>query len=79
MQFKSISATESAKEAWDILQIEFEGTSVVRKSRIELLTSKFENLLMEENEMIKYYHATISNISNESFILRKKIPEEKLI
>ena len=42
--FKSISAIELAKEAWDILQIEFEGMSVVRKSRIELLTSKFDNL-----------------------------------
>ena len=34
MQFKGISATESAKEAWDILQIKFEGINVVRKSWI---------------------------------------------
>ena len=43
-QFKSIFATELAKDAWDILQVEFEGTTVVRKSRIEFLISKFENL-----------------------------------
>ena len=40
-QFKCIPTTKSAKEAWDILQVEFEGTTVVWKSRIELLISKF--------------------------------------
>ena len=33
---------------------------------------------MEENETIRH-HARISDISNESFILGQKIPEEKLI
>ena len=68
-QFKSILATGLVKEAWGILQVEFEGTTIVRKSRIELLISKFENLRMEENEIIKQYHAKISIISNELFIL----------
>ena len=68
-QFKIILATESAKDAWDILQVEFEGTTVVCKSRIELLISKFENLRVEENETNEQYHARISDISNESFIL----------
>ena len=40
---------------------------------------KFENLQIEENETIGQYHAIIRNISNESFISREKIPEEKLI
>ena len=57
----------------------FVGTVVVRKSRIELLISKFENLRMEENETIEQYHVKISNISNESFILGENILEEKLI
>ena len=51
----------------------------MRKSRIELLNSKFKNLRMEENETIGQYHARVSDISNESFILRKKFPKEKLI
>ena len=28
-QFKSILATESTKDAWDILQVKFEGTIIV--------------------------------------------------
>ena len=51
----------------------------MRKSRIELLISKFENLRMEETKTIKKYHTRVSDISNESFILGEKIPTEKLI
>ena len=34
---------------------------------------------MEENETIGQYHARVSDISNEWFILGEKIPKEKLI
>ena len=51
----------------------------MRKSRIELLISKFEDLRMEENETIGQYLARVKDISNESFILGEKIPKEKLI
>ena len=78
-QFKSISAIESAKESWDILKVEFKGTALVRKSRIELPIFKFKNLLINENETIGQYHVRISDISNESFILGENIPKGKLI
>ena len=43
------------------------------------MTSKFENLRIEENESIGQYHARTIDMSNESFILGEKIPKEKLI
>lgn len=51
-QFKSISKTKPAKEAWVILQTEYEGTDVMRESKIHLLVTKFENLKMEESGTI---------------------------
>ena len=60
------------------MQVKFEVTVVLRKSRIELLISKFKNLRMQKNKANGQYHARISNIY-ESFTLGKKIPEEKLI
>ena len=33
-EFKKISFTETAKEAWTILQITFEGTKVVKDSKL---------------------------------------------
>ena len=40
-QFKMISIVEETKEAWDILCVDFEGTNVVRESRLQLLTTNF--------------------------------------
>ena len=34
---------------------------------------------MEENETIRLYHAKVRTLLEEKFILREKIPKEKLI
>ncbi|CAM8940741.1 unnamed protein product [Rhodiola kirilowii] len=47
--FKMISTCEVAKKAWDILQTAHEGTTKVKISRMETVTSKFENLRMQED------------------------------
>jgi len=43
-QFKMISTCESAKEAWEILEVAHEGTTAVRQSKLNMLTTRFENL-----------------------------------
>ncbi|CAM8916756.1 unnamed protein product [Rhodiola kirilowii] len=50
--FKMISTCEIAKTAWDILRTAHEGTTKVKISRMETVTSKFENLRMQEDETI---------------------------
>ena len=40
---KLISSCVSAKDAWQILQTQFEGTADVKRSRLVMLTTKFEN------------------------------------
>ena len=49
-EFKKISSTETAKEAWTILQITYEGTKVVKDSKLQRLTTCFEEIKMEEDE-----------------------------
>ena len=49
--FRLVNNYEVAKEAWDILKTTHEGTSRVKMSRLQLLTSKFENLRMKEDEV----------------------------
>ncbi|XP_056855389.1 uncharacterized protein LOC108838558, partial [Raphanus sativus] len=49
-QFELIQGCEAAKDAWDILQKHFEGTSKVQSSRKDMLATRFEELKMEENE-----------------------------
>lgn len=67
-----------AKEAWNILKIAHEGTSKVRMSRLQLLTTKFENLKMNEDESICEFHIRLRDISNTSFSLSVNMSKEKL-
>ena len=74
-----ISTVDVAKEAWDILRVAFEGTDAVCESMLELLTAKFENFRMNEEETIKNFNGKLCNIANELFALREKISEENLV
>ncbi|KAK2456842.1 gag-protease polyprotein [Trifolium repens] len=76
--FKLINTCTEAKQAWEILQTAHEGTSKVRMSKLQLLTSKFENLRMEDDETISEFNTRVRDIANSCFALGEKIPEEKL-
>ena len=49
-EFKKISSTETAKEAWTILQTTYEGTKTVKDSKLQRLTTSFEEIKMEEDK-----------------------------
>ena len=49
-EFKKISSTEIAKEAWTILQTTYEGTKAIKDSKLQRLTTSFEEIKMEEDE-----------------------------
>nr|AAC95170.1 copia-like retroelement pol polyprotein [Arabidopsis thaliana] len=78
-QFKQIQNCESAKEAWDKLAKAYEGTSSVKRSRIDMLASQFENLTMEETENIEEFSGKISAIASEAHNLGKKYKDKKLV
>ncbi|CAM8993219.1 unnamed protein product [Rhodiola kirilowii] len=77
--FKLILNCESAKEAWDTLSTHFEGTDKVKQSRIQMLTSRFEELQMHEDESIKDFNARVCDIVNEASTLGEALPEEKVV
>lgn len=47
-------------------------------SRLQLLTTKFVNLRMNEEESICDFHIRLHDIANTSFSLGEKMCEEKL-
>ena len=49
-EFKKISSTETAKEVWTILQTTYEGTKAIKDSKLQRLTTNFEEIKMEEDE-----------------------------
>ncbi|KAA0062592.1 gag-pol polyprotein [Cucumis melo var. makuwa] len=77
--FKLINTCKSAKVAWDILKVAFEGTSKVKISRLQILTSCFEALQMNEDETIAEFNVRVLNIANESDALKEKMSDSKLV
>ena len=78
-QIKLISTCETAKEAWEILQTNFEGSGDVKRNKLTSLTTRFEELRMEENETLSGYYTKLCDIANESFALGEKIPESVMV
>ncbi|CAM8997351.1 unnamed protein product [Rhodiola kirilowii] len=77
--FKMISTCEIAKKAWDILQTAHEGTTKVKISQMETITTKFENLRMQKDETIADFNTRVLDISNEAFSLGEPMSKEKLV
>ncbi|PNX66967.1 gag-protease polyprotein [Trifolium pratense] len=48
-------------------------------SRLQLLTTKFENLRMKDDETIMEFHMTILDYDNQFDAFGEKIPEKKLV
>ena len=78
-EFKKISFTETAKEAWTILQTTYEGTKVVKDSKLQRLTTCFEEIKMEEDESFNKFYAKLKDIVNSAFNLGETIPEPKIV
>ena len=78
-EFKKISSTETAKEAWTILQTTYEGTKVVKDSKLQRLTTSFKEIKMEEDESFDEFYAKLKDIVNSAFNLGETIPEPKIV
>ena len=78
-EFKKISSIEIAKEAWTILQITYEGTKVVKDSKLQRFTTSFEEIKMEKDESFDEFYAKLKDIVNSAFNLGKTIPEPKIV
>ena len=78
-EFKKISSIEIAKEAWTILQTTYKGTKAVKDSKLQRLTTSFEEIKMEEDESFDEFYAKLKDIVNLAFNLRETIPELKIV
>ena len=78
-EFKKISSTETAKEVWTILQTTYEGTKVVKDSKLQRLTTSFEEIKMEVDESFDEFYAKVKDIVNSAFNLGETIPEPKIV
>ena len=78
-EFKKISSTITAKEEWTILQTTYEGTKAVKDSKLQRLTTSFEEIKMEEDGTFNEFYAKLKDIVNLAFNLGDHIPEPKIV
>ena len=78
-EFKKISSTKVAKEAWTTLETTYEGTKAVKTVKFQRLTSSFEEIRMEEDEAFDEFYAKLKDIVNSTFNLRECIAEPKIV
>ena len=78
-EFKKISSTETAKEAWTILQMTYKGTKAVNDSKFQRFTTSFEEIKMEEDESFDEFYAKLKDIVNSAFNLGETILKPKIV
>ncbi|XP_070043132.1 uncharacterized protein [Nicotiana tomentosiformis] len=64
-EYNRISSCQSAKEIWEALQIAHEGTTQVKQSKIDMLTTGYELFRLKDDESIQDMHTRFTSIINE--------------
>ena len=78
-EFKKISSTNNVKEAWTILQNTYEGTKAIKNSKLQRLTTSFEEIRMDKDESFDEFYAKLKDIMNSAFNLGEQISEPKIV
>ena len=65
---------KSAKQIWDLLEVTHEGTNEVKRSKIDLLMSRYERFEMQSKESIEEMFTRFNDIINELNSLGRHIP-----
>ena len=72
-EFQKISSTDNAKEARTILQNTNEGTKAVKNSKLQRLSTSFEEIRMDEDDSFNEFYAKLKDIMTLAFNLGEQI------
>ena len=70
---------ETAKEAWTILETTYEGTKKVKDTKLQILTTKFEELKMGDDESFDSFYGKFNEILIAKLNLEEKIEDVKMV
>ena len=78
-EFHRISHVETAEEAWMILEMTYEGTKKVKDTKLQMLTTRFEELKMGDNEAFDSFYGKLNEIVIAKLNLGEKIEDSKVV
>lgn len=77
-EFRGISTCKNFKDAWDNLETTHEGTKGVKRSKLQALTSRFDEIKMKDEETVGDFYAQLCDIVKLSYGLGENISETKV-
>ncbi|XP_075649971.1 uncharacterized protein LOC142620492 [Castanea sativa] len=78
-EFHRISHVKTAKGAWIILETTYEGTKKVKDTKLQMLTTRFEELKMSDNESFDSFYGKLNEIVISKLNLGEKIKDAKVV
>ncbi|CAA0810072.1 Unknown protein, partial [Striga hermonthica] len=76
---KMIVHCNTAKDAWRVLQRQFEGSTTVKACRLQWVTLEFDEIKMRDEETIDVYYARFCDLVNQSMMLGEEISEKRQV
>ena len=67
-----------AKEAWTILKTTYEGTKKVKDTKLQILTTRFEEVKMSDDESFDSFYGRLNEIVIAKLNLGEKIEDAKV-
>ena len=78
-EFHRIFHITVAKEAWEILETTYEGTKKVKDTKLQMLTTRFEELKMSEDESFDSFYSKLNQVVVSKFNLGEKTEDSKIV
>ena len=77
-EFHKISHISIVKEAWQILETMYEGTKKVKDTKLQMLTTWFEELKMSEDKSFNSFYSKLNEVVIGKFNLGEKMEDSKI-
>ena len=78
-EFHRISHVTIAKEVRKILETTYEGTKKVKDTKLQMLTTRFEELKMSEDESFDSFYGKLNEVVIGKFNLGEKTKDSKIV
>ena len=78
-EFHRISHITIAKEAWQILETTYEGMKKVKDMKLQMLTTRFEELRISEDKSFDSFYSKLNEVVIGKFNLGEKTEDSKVV
>ncbi|KAL4354891.1 hypothetical protein GQ457_06G009200 [Hibiscus cannabinus] len=77
--FSRITRATTSKQAWTVLQSEFQGSTKVMVVKLQALRHQFETLLMKNNETVQDFLSRVTTITSQMEAYGEQITDETIV